>query len=266
MSTKLKTQEVRDLAREAVEAHPHSDQSKIARQIFRTLDDAEIQRAALAWVSFNVWRAQRDRQLHVERESERRAERVRLDKINQQSKERYQKTKRQTELTEAMADQFKTWSTEPSSFPRQYLFSKPENLGEEVVAFEDWMRSSGISRAQVVESASDIHGLSPEEKISALDYWGEALAAMEVGIQLRIEEAAKQVRLELGGDLLKSDFALGDGTRVSWGKATREQHQMRAQMMSTKSVSIAEDAARHLAAVRIMDESKADSLEEVSKL
>ena len=64
-----------------------------------------------------------------------------------------------------------------------------------------------------------------------------------------IEGYARELKAEWTADLLASEFALADGTRVTWGDATIEQHEERAAMFHRNAVANAEGAARHLKAV-----------------
>lgn len=77
-----------------------------------------------------------------------------------------------------------------------------------------------------------------------------------------VEAFATQVRLELTAELLASEFAVGDGRRVTWGEASMADHQSRANMLSRNAASISETAAAHLAAVRMIEERGAATLAE----
>jgi hypothetical protein len=61
-----------------------------------------------------------------------------------------------------------------------------------------------------------------------------------------------ELRIEWTAELLGSDFALADGTRVTWGEATVEQHEERAAMFQRNAVANAEGAARHLHALEAL--------------
>lgn len=75
-----------------------------------------------------------------------------------------------------------------------------------------------------------------------------------------IDRYRDELRMEWTDELLRSDFSLGDGTKVTWGDATREQHEWRAEMHTKNAAAGVEGAARHRAAIRLLDESGANSL------
>lgn len=79
-----------------------------------------------------------------------------------------------------------------------------------------------------------------------------------------VKTTAEEVRLETTRELLSSMFALGDGTDVSWGDATIEQHQRRAEMLLRNAVGNTDTAALHTAAVRMITEAGVTCLREVS--
>lgn len=54
--------------------------------------------------------------------------------------------------------------------------------------------------------------------------------------------------------LAPSQFALGDGRRVTWGEATVSEHETRAEMLTGQAAGVAETAARHVAAVKMIRE------------
>jgi hypothetical protein len=69
-----------------------------------------------------------------------------------------------------------------------------------------------------------------------------------------IDEVSEQVELETTEELLATFFALGDGTKVSWGDATVEQHQQRIALLVKDIAGTTETAARHQAAIRMIEE------------
>lgn len=78
-----------------------------------------------------------------------------------------------------------------------------------------------------------------------------------------VEEIKADYRLELTDDLLKSVFALGDGTKVSWAEATREQHHKRLAMLKRDIAGTGESAARHALAIQMIDSAEVNSLGEI---
>lgn len=75
-----------------------------------------------------------------------------------------------------------------------------------------------------------------------------------------LEEYRKAVIVNWTAELLASEFAIGDGTRVTWGTATVEQHAARISML-TKNVRGNLDAIqRHEAAIATIKEQQAGNL------
>lgn len=80
--------------------------------------------------------------------------------------------------------------------------------------------------------------------------------------QVRIAEAmteavmkfAAEIRLETTRELLDSVFALGDGQRTTWGEATVAEHRQRISLLITGAAGTVETAARHQAAIRLIEE------------
>ena len=77
-----------------------------------------------------------------------------------------------------------------------------------------------------------------------------------------MEELRQEIRLELTHELLESQFATGDGARVSWGEATIEQHAARAAWLERQATGTAETAVRHHVAVDLLRRSQCNTLAE----
>lgn len=78
-----------------------------------------------------------------------------------------------------------------------------------------------------------------------------------------IDDFKREVFVEWTAELLASDFAMPDGTRVTWGEATIEQHEERAAMFQRNAVANAEGAARHVQAVEQLKDSGALTLSDL---
>lgn len=94
----------------------------------------------------------------------------------------------------------------------------------------------------------------------AEDWWPGGVRARQRHVAAQalhrlIADMAEKVRLETTQELLATVFALGDGERVTWGEATREQHQQRIAMLVGNAAGNVETAARHQAAIRMIDDS-----------
>lgn len=76
------------------------------------------------------------------------------------------------------------------------------------------------------------------------------------------DKYAKELRMEWTRELLEAEFALGDGTTVRWGDATREQHEYRFQLHSRNAAAGIEGAARHKQALDALELTGATTLRE----
>jgi hypothetical protein len=82
-------------------------------------------------------------------------------------------------------------------------------------------------------------------------------------VQAAVAAYERSLRIEWTAELLESEFALGDGTRVTWGEATVEQHRARAEMFQNNAAANLEGAARHRKAIAALSEAGASSLGEL---
>ena len=71
--------------------------------------------------------------------------------------------------------------------------------------------------------------------------------------------------LELEDKLLRSKFARGDGTQVTWGEATYEDHMNRYEMHRSNVEAGIEGGARHLQAAEMLKARNAANLNEIAK-
>ncbi|MFI2663193.1 hypothetical protein [Micromonospora carbonacea] len=78
--------------------------------------------------------------------------------------------------------------------------------------------------------------------------------AFEEDLRIYTETISRDVRLETTRELLASFFALGDGRQVSWGDATVADHRQRIELLVRGMAGTAETAARHAAAIRMIEE------------
>jgi len=72
------------------------------------------------------------------------------------------------------------------------------------------------------------------------------------------------LRIKWTQELLASSFGMPDGTSVTWGEATIEQHQIRAAMFSSNAQANIEGAARHQKAIQDLAESGVPTLGELT--
>lgn len=97
--------------------------------------------------------------------------------------------------------------------------------------------------------------LVDEININAEAQLGESLGAI-------ISAYKESLHIEWTEELLDSEFALGDGTTVTWGDATVEQHEARALMFEGQAKAGIEGAVRHRKAIESIALANATSLRE----
>lgn len=68
-----------------------------------------------------------------------------------------------------------------------------------------------------------------------------------------VKQHSDRVGLEVTEELCATEFALGDGSRVLWGDATVADHQQRIALLQVNAVANIETAARHEAAIRMLN-------------
>lgn len=78
-----------------------------------------------------------------------------------------------------------------------------------------------------------------------------------------IKGYADNIRLEVTKELLSEFFYLEDGTEINWGSASIDDHNKSYQLLSEGIKQNSYDAARHLAAVSLLEETNASCLKEL---
>lgn len=75
-----------------------------------------------------------------------------------------------------------------------------------------------------------------------------------------LDRYTEDLKIEWTAELLSSSFALRDGTVVTWGEATADQHRERRKMFLTNAHVNMEGAARHEVAINELEKHGADRL------
>ncbi len=135
--------------------------------------------------------------------------------------------------------------------------------------FKDWMgvrfHSWYAERHRLLTASGDEHALEMFQanwhSRGVLSYCSERREAFFAEV---IECVAASTRLKVTQELLATSFALGDGTKTTWGNATREQHQLRLDYLTAHIQGTSETAARHWAAILMLDEAGATCLRELT--
>lgn len=90
----------------------------------------------------------------------------------------------------------------------------------------------------------------------------QAYQELTIVLQDTLDKFKADMRIEWTNELLASEFALGDGTYVTWGAASVEQHEARMKMHSANARAGVEGYARHSKAVDAIKAVNARSLNE----
>lgn len=121
-------------------------------------------------------------------------------------------------------------------------------------------RSSGISTAER-QLREDRHARDCAEL--GLPVETDRAEVIARSMRKALEDFQQSIRLEVTAELLASEFAVGDGTRTTWGEATAEQHLARAALLERQGFGTLETAARHRAAVEMLSSSGSITLSEI---
>lgn len=278
---------------------------EIAKMILAEMTASQKRSVLLDALSAMVWEVRRARQLEIERraaqESAERQKRVE-EKRNQEwadgrETRLEQEHMRYVESYDAASVECQKWIDDPESFPvdlssaaQKYdrMAAYPHFRSDimSVLAGDDLLSrirvydygwyflrdeakqtrsKSGLDWESWIRAVARRDGLSTEELIDILGKVGLVSSAFSLTIENEVEKQAKRIRLEITEELLGSEFALGDGVRVTWGEATVEQHAQRVEMTTKNAVANAQDASRHRAAILLIESKGVTSLAEVSR-
>jgi hypothetical protein len=163
------------------------------------------------------------------------------------------------EFAEAYEDPGRLYGTEEYRKAHGWIY-----LGrrEKRKQFERWCQKEGKDFREWLNRARDAAGPDNEDWVEQdwfpegpRAYWQMRLAVdMILKARAYVDEVVAQTRLEVTEELLGSEFALGDGRKVTWREATVEDHEQRVAMLQKNVVANAEAAARHLKAVEMIRE------------
>jgi len=229
------------------------DAVDIGREMAAMATEPELRALAAAYVTLMVDRVRRDRA----REAEHQAYLAAC--AEDEAARRQRATERWQEETGQEERDFEALLADPSSF-----------LGrrQQRIAFREWAgeRFGGWhERGHEIAAAKGDSALSLFES----DWHPDGPAAYhrerqrEVLREL-IERESEHVRLKTTRELLATMFALGDGTRTTWGAATVAQHRQRIESLTVNAAGIVETATRHRAAIRMIEDSGVKCLDELA--
>jgi len=133
--------------------------------------------------------------------------------------------------------------------------------------YDDWYQRG----CESVDSAERAGAYSSHEErtLFKADYYDEGAAAWYALERARyttdlVNRVSEEVRLETTEKLLSTVFALGDGARTTWGRATVLEHEQRISLLSKNATGVIETAARHRAAIAMILAAGATCLAELS--
>lgn len=116
---------------------------------------------------------------------------------------------------------------------------------------------------RAVRTKSEPVQLTPAERNARLDAQAEIQEQYSAELVKIVNDYTARVRMTWERELLDSILRLRDGTEVTWGDATVEQHEERASIFMDHMQANAEGAARHKRAIEDLRKSGACTLNEM---
>lgn len=240
--------QIRASIRKESAGHPGSSDDAIARRVFRLLGQADRDELAMLHLTQMAWEHKRYGQLIVERQSSGYHSARVVDQIlNNPALVYGPREARATEATHPGIDQVKLGQ-------RAYRERFVRRAGKQ---FDRWYK-----RAKLVAQQSGEEGFFRLHWESEYDNFPSNLAK---AVNEAIDQVRAELRLELTQEFLASEFAVGDGTRVTWGSATIDQHEHRIAMLQANAGANIEAAARHRVAVEMISSAKRSCLADLAQ-
>ncbi len=260
------TQALWGIAKEAIDA-PEKDAQRLAEKGLRKLGATELRRLAVGYVIGMIEAHRRVAAREVE-------DRARREAATQKAV-----AKTATPPTQ----------TRPSAFDDPSIYDTCRALSESGVPTvflrskerRDFIRRLGDRHAEwyargiALAEAAYKAGLYKDDGLShphmfASDFYPGGERAYYAEQRFRavvdlVERESQRVRLEVTRELLETRFALGDGTRTTWGTATVSQHEQRIVMLTKQAAGTVETAASHRAAIEMIQAAGASTLAEIAE-
>jgi hypothetical protein len=247
--------------------HLDVNERTIARRIVSAMSEEGLRDLAIETVTDWIWAARRTRQLDIELAAQR------------EETERALELKRRQEAA-AQALRFERVLKDPVLLVRGGYSDGVIMSAEEADKFRMWCGDARYEEWN--QRAHSVITEQPEKNRLSLGremffenfhpggptaYRQEEKWRFETERHQLIAELLKKyketIRLELTEELLGSIFALGDGRRVTWGEATRAEHEQRIDMLAKNANANAAAAARHMAAVSMIEEAGVERLADI---
>jgi hypothetical protein len=241
---------------EFARSNDHLTEPEVARLFISRMFAVDLRRIASDLLSQWVRKARREKQLEIERKA------ARMRAACEGQNELAEPVTRSARGSRSYQDAF----DDPIEAYRHAFFSSQKTRRSFIRfcgdSFDEWKTRT---RVLIEELRSD--GDDPAPCFDA-DWHpggdrGWRLDQLQPDLVRHIEEYATHIRLELTAELLGSEFALGDGRRVTWGDATVTDHDQRISMLIANASANAEAAARHRAAVMLIESLGVQSLGEI---
>lgn len=247
-----------DLVHALMTDSPQLADDTLASRVIKGLDDKTVARLAWQYVKEMVWDSRR-----------------RLARL---AEERALMTQSSGTSTQESSDKRNAaWYHKPelaarASSGQRKTFRKWVHKHKGPEAWGLWMKKAQdlLSEGKWPGISTDVEDLNAEWSAEGWQAYHRNNAAGELAAWISLElskvkeRAAEQARLDLTQELLESVFALGDGVRVTWAKATEEQHEQRVEMVLKNATANMEDAVRHQVAINMLRAQGVSCLAEIA--
>jgi hypothetical protein len=263
------------LLADAVRRWPESSDVAIAAKLVADADVEQVRRWAVLHLVDELWKIERTKQLVVERDASEPTPAPVSDYgpgVRSQWRNRYGTSiaskgagaSKFANLFERVRDDVTVaFNIEGSTYGEVVSDDVVWLTSKQRSAFRRWM-GSDLSRWLDESSARFIN------ESGRMIFLGEMMEPEEYRSLLRalrnqqtnklIADVRETTRLEVTADLLASLFAVGDGRRVTWAEATKDDHRQRIEMLSANITANAEAAARHQIAIQIITDAGVETL------
>ena len=248
-------QRLRDAIRKMEMSRRRQKDRTVAVAFLATLDEATRDELAIAAIADLVWDIRRERQRAVEKAAEVKAPPAPHDVAKAAEADLT------TYFGRVLEDPTQAYSDTGTPFSQRRNRDKFRRwCGPE--RFSEWLPRARVA----VDNTDEL----PDYARSLFDGdWhpdGPAAAARERHVARMVDliaEFRQEIRLEVTAELLETQFALGDGRRVTWGEATEADHRKRIALLSNNAAANLEVAARHEVAIQMLADAGLSCLSEM---
>lgn len=130
---------------------------------------------------------------------------------------------------------------------------------------QDWIRLPLVMKlARIAREEPDFAAWLKRKGVTDIDSHAHSSYRLEIAQQDFKRKIRRKVKLELKRELLQARFALPDGRSVTWGEATAADHQSRIAYLLTQAGGTVATANRHKAAIEILRQHHAHTLNQVA--